>query len=238
MTPPEKNIGPARTRHSVAVIIPCHNECAAIGTVVHKSLSRIPCVIVVDDGSSDDTRTLAEQAGATVLTHPARQGKGSAISLGLMWAREKRYTWALLLDGDGQHDPDDMDAFLELTDTTNADLIIGDRMTRPTGMPLLRWLTNKTMSALISAYIGVSIPDSQCGYRLLRLSTLSDVSFSAKGFEIETEMIVKLAAKNSRILSIPTATLYGDEKSKIRPARDTFRWLRWFSQHLTYRHSK
>src|SRR6266566_2632598 len=105
-------------RVECAAVIPCLNEAAAIGSVVEAVRAHAPVVLVVDDGSADRTAPCAEQAGAIVLRHQGNHGKGAALQTGWRWARERGFKWALTLDGDGQHSPEDIPSLFSCADRT------------------------------------------------------------------------------------------------------------------------
>src|SRR5437660_4063796 len=125
-----------------AVIIPCLNEAASIRTLVQEVRKTLPAVIVIDDGSSDDTSKLATQADATVLRHEKPRGKGAALNSGWQTAQDRGFLWALTMDGDGQHSPSDIHTFLKAAEIGRAPLIVGNRMAQPDGMPWLRRQVN------------------------------------------------------------------------------------------------
>ncbi|MBI5802268.1 MAG: glycosyltransferase family 2 protein [Verrucomicrobia bacterium] len=210
-----------------AAIIPCFNEAAAIGPLVSAVRRHLPCVLVVDDGSTDGTAAAARNAGAEVLLSVANQGKGAALRTGLRRAGELGCTWALLLDGDGQHDTEDIPAFLSVSRVGLADLVIGNRMAAPGEMPRLRRLINRVMSAVLSALSGTQLPDTQCGFRLVRLSGWEALPLRCTGFEVESEILLAHLADGRRVEFIPVRSRYKSEQSKIRPFRDTLRWLAW-----------
>jgi len=115
------------------VVIPCFNEGASIAAVVAAARRQFPRVLVVDDGSTDDTAARAQSAGAQVVRHAKNLGKGAALRTGLAQARQQGFEWAFTLDGDGQHAPDGIPAFLECAGQTGALLVVGNRM--PTRAP-------------------------------------------------------------------------------------------------------
>jgi len=152
-----------------AVVIPCLNEAAAIEAVVRQVREHLPTVFVVDDGSSDTTGAAAARAGAEVLRHEQPRGKGAALHTGLKCARDRGFIWAMTLDGDGQHSPEDISVLLRCAERTEATLVIGNRMTDPRGMPWLRRQVNRWMSHRLSKLAGRPLPDTQCGFRLMKL---------------------------------------------------------------------
>lgn len=185
-------------------------------------------VIVVDDGSTDRTGDVAREVGATVLQHAKRCGKGAALQTGWRHAHESGFSWALNLDGDGQHDPAEIPGFLQRAEITKARLIIGNRMERPGGMPFVRRLVNQWMSRRLSRIAGRFLPDSQCGFRLMNLRTWSGLSISSHHFEIESEVLLAFALASHQVEFVPVRTIYNRERSKINPLQDTVRWFRWW----------
>ncbi len=210
-----------------AVIIPCCNEAAAIGPLVVAVRAHLPRVLVVDDGSTDDTAAAARRAGAEVLSSAVNQGKGMALQRGLRRAHELGCAWALLLDGDGQHAVEDIPAFLAALAADRADLVIGNRMAVPGAMPPLRRGINRLMSAMLSWLSDTALPDTQCGFRLVRLSAWATLPLRCAHFEVESEMLVACLAAGHRVEFLPVRSRYQSERSKVRPGRDTLRWLVW-----------
>lgn len=211
-----------------AAIIPCLNEAATIPTLVAAVRRHLPSVIVVDDASTDDTPRLAAQAGADVIHQPQSSGKGTALIAGWERALERGFSWALTLDGDGQHSPDDIPAFLDEANTGRADLIVGNRMSNPARMPWLRRRVNQWMSLRLSEAAGQWLPDSQCGFRLLRLDPLCQLDLRTTHFEIESEMLLAFVRAGYSVRFVPIQVIYRNERSKIHPLRDTIRWFRWW----------
>jgi glycosyltransferase involved in cell wall biosynthesis len=211
------------------VVIPCLNEAATIGALVRAAKEFVSCVIVVDDGSSDGTADEAADAGARTIRHSEPQGKGAALNRAFAVAsRDGGFQWALAMDGDGQHSPEDIPLFLKRARQSSAQMIVGNRMQNASRMPWLRRGVNQWMSARLSRFCGVPLPDSQCGFRLVYLESWSRLQFSARNFEIESELLVRFAWAGLGIDFIPVQTLYAREQSKIRPVKDTIRWFRWW----------
>ncbi|MDB6023716.1 MAG: hypothetical protein JWQ04_3573, partial [Pedosphaera sp.] len=185
--------------------------------------------IVVDDGSNDATAALATQAGAEVLRHQRSRGKGAALNTGWQRAVERGFSWALAMDGDGQHLAADIPTFLSEAVEERADLIVGNRFGNPGAMPWLRRAVNQWMSRRLSRAAGIPLPDSQCGFRLMRLGAWSRLNLQAEHFEVESEVLLAFAAKGFAVRFVPVQTIYGTERSKIDPVRDTWRWFRWWA---------
>jgi glycosyltransferase involved in cell wall biosynthesis len=215
------------TRANTAALIPAYFEAAHIGEVVRRVARELDLVLVVDDGSSDSTAEIARTAGAEVIRHELNRGKGAAIKTGLGALQQReQIEYVALLDGDGQHVPEEIPAFLETANATRAPLVLGNRMTDLEEMPLVRKMTNRYMSWQISQLCGQPIPDSQCGFRLLRADLLPALTAAASNnYDFETEMLVIASRAGHRIAPVPVSTVYGDEKSKIRPVRDTIRFF-------------
>lgn len=207
--------------------MPACNEAAAIRHVVQQARAFLPDVIVVDDGSTDQTGDLARQAGAQVITQQ-RSGKGAALQAGFKAAAEAGFRWAIAMDGDGQHDPDDIPRFLQAADDGAARMIVGSRFHNLAAIPWLRRQVNRWMSSQICGFCGTDLLDTQCGFRMLDLHAWSQLPVSASRFEIESELLVRFCSAGYRVASVPVAVRYGSERSKINPLPDTIRWLAWW----------
>ncbi len=211
-----------------AAVIPCHNESGYVGPVIAGARRFFSTIIVVDDGSTDDTAKIAEDNGAVCVRHLVSQGKGAALLSGFKTACQLGFAWTLTMDGDGQHSPEDIPAFLHQAEKSSASLIVGNRMGQSSRMPFVRRTVNRLMSRWLSNYTGCALPDSQCGFRLLRLSALPQQEFATRQFEFESEILVTLAQRGEAIDFVPVTVTYGDEQSKIRALPDACRWLSWW----------
>ncbi len=210
----------------VIALIAAHNEAARVGEVVAKTSRQVDEVVVIDDGSVDGTASVAEKAGAKVLRHEQNRGKGGAIATALDYFGHSDAELAILLDADGQHDPAEIAKFVETADHEKADIVVGNRMGDTGAMPVVRRLTNEFTSWVTSKLARQRIPDSQCGYRLLRRSILGDLRLSTARFETETEMLIQAARAGHKIISIPIRTIYETgHASHIHPLRDTIRFF-------------
>lgn len=211
-----------------AAVIPCRNEAGSIGEIVSAARMQLPSVIVVDDGSTDGTAGRAISAGAETLRHPTNEGKGAALQTGWRRARDRGFAWAMTMDGDGQHAPEDISLFLSCAETTGAALVIGNRMNNASAMPWLRRRVNRWMSRRLSNLAGVPLADSQCGFRLVNLEVLGRLPLATRQFEIESEVVVAFLTARSKVEFVPIQVIYKAQASKIHPLRDGWRWLRWW----------
>ena len=208
----------------VLTVIPGYQEGPRIGAVVGAALAHLP-VVVVDDGSTDDTAAQAEAAGATVIRQLPNQGKGAALREGFRYALDAGVEAVVTLDADGQHDPGEIPAFLAAFEATGAELIIGRRDFAD--MPLVRRLSNTLGGWVFSAAVGRRVADNQSGYRLIgrRLMTAL-LDSDESGFEFEVEMIARCIALGLPIGDVPIRTIYRGEPSHIRPWRHFTEFMR------------
>lgn len=197
----------------ILAIIPAYNEGTRVADVVTGAAQFLP-ILVVDDGSADDTAAQAEAAGAIVLSQSPNQGKGAALRAGFGHALAEGYDAVVTLDADGQHDPAELPKFLDLFDQQHPDLIIGQRRLRH--MPPLRRLANYLGRKSFSWAIGQPIPDNQSGYRLISRRLLEELASGQEaGFEFEMEMIVICVRRDYVLDWVPIRTIYAGESSHI-----------------------
>jgi glycosyltransferase involved in cell wall biosynthesis len=217
---------PARVP-AVMAVIPAYNPGLELSRVLTAASAELgaAAVIVVDDGATDGSGARAQAAGVQLITHPVNRGKGAALRTGFAAALAQGAEWVFTLDADGQHDPEEMPAFLAAAATGGADLWIGDRMQNTIDMPWLRRLANRSTSSIISALAGQPISDSQSGYRLISARVLRAVDLYFDRFEAESEILVKASRAGFRIGAVPIRTIYGQERSTIHPVRDTVRFI-------------
>ncbi len=215
------------------VIIPAYREGGRIAGVIREVLGYAGNIVVVDDGSPapDTTSADASAAGAFVLRHDVNLGKGAALETGFRHAVGKGYDFVITMDGDGQHDPSDIPLFLDEFVRKRTPVIVGNRMDDPVGMPFVRRMTNRFMSWLLSREMGVKVPDTQSGYRLYRADVLPFIRTGSKRFAAESEVLLDLAALGYGIGSVPIRIIYRDERSKIRPVRDTILFFSMLGRH-------
>lgn len=210
----------------IAVVIPALNEEKTIGNLVSQLKKIFEKVIVVNDGSTDRTEEKAKENGGIVLTHKKSMGKGEALKTGFKFILKENISAVITMDGDGQHLVEDVFKFIEVfRKKTKVGIFVGKRKILATEMPFIRRLTNISMSAAISLLSFQWIPDTQCGYRLIRREVLEKVKLLTSHFETESEILIKSSWKGFKIYSIPISTVYRGEKSKIKPITDTLRFF-------------
>ncbi len=208
---------------NILVLIPAWNEASRIRPVIEAFRGSLP-VLVVDDGSNDDTVAIAREVGATVEVHPQNMGKGVALSTGFTWALEREYEAVLTLDADGQHDPEEASKFIEAYERGEGDLIIGRRNFRE--MPLYRAFANGVGTLMLSQAMGIRIYDNQCGYRLYTRRLLETVDMERTGFEFEVEVVVEAVAAGLKIGWVDIRTIYGvGKKSYFHPFHDSVKFI-------------
>lgn len=214
-------------KQNTIVIIPAYNESRTIGEVVKAITSRGYNAVVVDDGSTDGTAEIAARSGARVMSNKANLGKGKSLRQAIDYAAGiPGCEWVVMMDADGQHHPDDLESLaLAASASPDVDMVVGNRMDQTKNMPAVRYLTNKFMSWVLSRMCGQDIPDSQCGYRMIRSSALKGMRLEADRFDIESEILIEAARKRLKIRSARVRTIYGAEISKIDPLRDTIKFF-------------
>jgi glycosyltransferase involved in cell wall biosynthesis len=199
----------------VMALIPGYQEGPRIAAVVAAARQHLP-VVVVDDGSTDDTAAQAEAAGATVIRRVSNQGKGAALREGFRHALALGVDAVITLDADGQHDPAEIPRFLASFEAARPELIVGRRDFRR--MPPVRRMSNTIGGLIFSAAVGRAIPDNQSGFRLVGPRLMAALLESDEdGFAFEVEMIARCIALDLPMAWVPIRTIYAGEPSHIRP---------------------
>ncbi|MFW5951260.1 MAG: glycosyltransferase family 2 protein [Gemmatimonadota bacterium] len=221
---PGEAVRPGGHRRGVLAVIPAYEAAELVGDVVAGALRHLP-VLVVDDGSADDTSGAARAAGAEVARQEPNQGKGAALKRGFRLALERGCEAVVTLDADGQHDPAEIPAFLGAWQTERSDLVIGVRdFTR---MPPARRVANTFARWTLSRVVGREIPDNQSGYRLLsRRLARHTLEIGESGYEFEVEMLLRCLRRGWPISWIPIRTIYEGAGSHISPLEHAVRFGR------------
>ena len=216
------------TRWKAVVIIPCYNHGNHLQILLPEVRSH--CVdwdiLVVDDGSDDDTSVTAGSNECTILRHPENRGKGAALWNGIQWGLTNAKDWFLFLDADGQHPAEAIPWFLEAAITSNATFVMGNRLHDVSCMPYHRRLSNWITSWILSRKSGQKIHDSQCGFRLIHRSCLDGFRPLTQHYETETEILLYAARQGARFASVNIPTIYRGQRSSINNFRETLRFIR------------
>jgi len=181
--------------------------------------------VVVDDGSSDETKRVALENGAQLLEHPLNLGKGAALRTGFQYILHRDYTMVITLDADGQHDPSEIPSLLKIFQSVKPDILIASRAAEFGKMTFLRRFWNRLGVKAVARFCHSDITDSQSGFRLIRTEVLKGVDLFTSRFETELELLMNACKRGFSVLSVPIKTPHvdGTGSSHFRPVVDT--WL-------------
>lgn len=223
LQPPQVEVGARRAeppRHDqgpVVAAIPAHNEARFIGSVVLSARRHVDLVLVIDDGSTDETIALAEAAGALVVRHERNRGKGAAVNTAFREARRHNAAALVLLDGDGQHRGDDIGPVLRPILADEADVVVGSRFLGiKSAIPAYRQLGQHALTAATNVSSGVRLTDSQSGFRAFSRAAIAALTFRGDGFSVESEMQFLIREHGLRPAEVPIGVVY-EEPAKRNP---------------------
>jgi len=209
------------SRPKVIAAMPAYNEQRYIGSLVIKARQYADEVLVVDDGSTDDTSQIAKLAGATVIRHKETRGKGAAIQRILAEARKTNPNIFVLLDADSQHNPDDIPLLVEPI-SRGFDIIIGSRVRQRSNIPRYRRIGQRVLSYLSRILSREKVADSECGFRALSPKAVAELRLRQNGFAIEAEMITVAGEKGLAVTEVPICASYTKDGSTLNPVRHGF----------------
>lgn len=205
----------------VCLVIPAYNEATTIVDVINglrrsfKNTKYDVSIVVVDDGSRDDTAKLAKSTGAHVISHVLNSGSGGATATGLSYAQRLGVDVAATVDADGQHDPDDVVQGIKLINSSDHDLLIGSRLIDSSGMSLHKRIGNKGLSVITYLLFGVNVTDSQSGLRIFSAKALNELKWRTSGYEFCSEMLWRAKQQGLQIGEFPAKAIYTEySKSK------------------------
>lgn len=211
----QSNQNPNNHQTHIAVIIPAFNEARFIGSVVLQLKQHPLDVLVVDDGSTDDTAEIARAAGAEVLALRPNQGKGAALNAGIKQACQSQPDAIVLIDADGQHLPDEIYQVVKPILDDEADIAIGSRyLNNTSNTPTHRKFGHKILNFVTGTASGVTVSDSQSGYRALSPRAYQLLEFSSRGFSVESEMQFLASEHDLRVLDVPVTIQYLDSEKR------------------------
>ncbi len=227
----------------VCILLPSYNVAGTLGPLLEALLAYDHSLLVIDDGSVDDTLAVAqsyEERGVSLLHHPQNRGKGAALRSGFAWALEKGCDVAVAMDSDLQHDPDDLPMMLEVFERHRLDVLVGDRMHDQSDMPPARRLGNWFSSWGTGNFCHQKIFDAQCGFRIFRLAPCRTMLSQLKldRYVSESEVLVRSSMNLLRIGFTPITVIYPEDlshKSFYRPWLDTYRIVYYFTLELLRR---
>jgi glycosyltransferase involved in cell wall biosynthesis len=197
----------------IVVGIPVLNEEGTIAKIIVRSKMHADRVLVVDDGSKDDTALIAEKLGAVVLRHEKNLGKGAAVRDCFEWARKTGADVLVTLDGDGQHDPSSIPTLVDSLRATGADVVIGARTSRPVDMPRHRWLGERLLDLATRVRIGERIVDAQSGFRAYSRKAIENLVAAEYGMGVDSETIMRAHHAGMKIIEVPIRAKYANLNS-------------------------
>lgn len=201
------------------VAIPAHNEEQFIGEIVSKAKRYVDEVIVVDDGSTDNTSEIAQAAGAEVIKHKTNQGAGAATKTAFEAAKRSHTDILVTLDGDGQHNPDEIPQLLAPILNEEADLVIGSRFLNPNlhQMPKYRKFGIDVITFLYNFGSKIRVSDAQCCFRAQNRKLIEAVNITEAGFGFSVQVLIQVRKKGFTIKEVPISCIYHSQSSSLNP---------------------
>jgi glycosyltransferase involved in cell wall biosynthesis len=208
------------------ILIPAFNAGHHLTELVKRVRKAVPNadVLVINDGSTDNTDEILENMDVEYLTNNTNRGKGYTLQRGFDYAVKHEYDYVVTIDADLQHLPEEIPLFID--SENKADIYVGTRNLKSHDMPLQRRLSNYLTSLIISLFSGRRIRDTQSGYRMLSIESLKSLNLNSTQYDFESEQLFQAGALNTRIAEIPISTVYTDSHSYINPLIDSLRFIK------------
>jgi glycosyltransferase involved in cell wall biosynthesis len=207
-----------QTKARVLAGIPAYNEAKYVGSIVLQAKQYVDEVVVVDDGSTDDTVKVAELAGAAVVRHDGNKGYGAAIQSILSEARKRNADVLIVLDADAQHDPNEIPSLIKPIQE-GSDLVIGSREAQKDKTPRYRRIGKEVIFRSTRLASKTNVSDSECGFRAFSKKAISELKLEANGMAVSSETVVRAAEKNLKIAEVPISNIYTADGSTLNPIR-------------------
>jgi len=206
--------------HKISVLagIPAYNEAKYIGSIILQARQYVDEVIMVDDGSTDNTARIAELAGATVIRHDENRGYGAAVQSILAEAKKRNPDVLVLLDADAQHNPNEIPILIKPV-SEGFDLVIGSREAQKDKTPRYRRIGKKVILRSTRLASKANIADSECGFRAFSQRAISELELKESGMAVSAETTVRAAEKNLKITEVPISNIYTKDGSTLNPIR-------------------
>jgi glycosyltransferase involved in cell wall biosynthesis len=208
------------------VLIPAYNAGNYLAELITRITQALPeaDLLIINDGSTDNTAELLATINVDMLTNETNRGKGFTLNRGIDYAIKREYDFVITIDADLQHLPEELPSFTNAI--SDAGIYVGTRKVELKVMPFLRWLTNNLTSMLISIFAGRRIRDSQSGYRMLSFDFLSRMTVVSVKYDFESELLFQTGLLGVKVAEVPVTTVYEGSHSYINPLVDTGRFIK------------
>lgn len=218
------------------LLIPAYNAARHLPELIKRTTAVFPAehILIIDDGSSDNTQEVLSNCGVACLKNPQNLGKGATLQRGYNWARGKGYLAVVTIDADLQHAPEELAGVLAEHQRDPSAVIIGSRFLDHSGMPLERLLSNNLTSIIVSIFSGSRVRDSQSGFRLVPLAALAKFNTRSVGYMYESETLLKMGVCGAPFREAPISVIYEDSISYINPLKDTWRFVKLIWRRLWF----
>ena len=212
--------------YKLLVLIPAYNAAGYLSELVMRIRKSSPVsdILIIDDGSTDDTAEIAHHLDAVLITNDNNRGKGYSLQRGFDYAVGHEYDFVVTIDADLQHLPEEIPLFVN--GICSAAVYIGTRRIALDIMPFARWLTNNLTSLIISVFGGQRTRDSQSGFRMFSKDALKRMKAQSNRYDFESELLFQTGLLGMKVAEVPISTVYEESVSFINPFKDTGRFIR------------